>query len=169
MEIERKFLIKERNKEYPSEFNIKKLKQEIIKSGKKITQSYLSKKLIPNVLKKLKNEINFKPSQLRIRKYNNKYFLTIKSSGGLSREEFEIKISKDYYNELLPLRKKYIKKIRLRKKFKGHMLDIDYYPKYDLLIIEIEFKTVKLANNFETIMKDITLKKKYGNENLATK
>lgn len=167
MEIERKFLLQEKTIIYPSQFNLTELKNEILTSGKKITQSYLPKKLIPGILKILNKEINFKPSQLRIRKYGSKYFLTIKSSGGLSREEFEIKIKEEYYLELLQLKKKSLEKIRLVKKISNHNFEIDFYPLYNLMIAEIEFETVKLANNFETNMKEITTNKKYSNKNLA--
>lgn len=167
MEIERKFLIKEKNKTYSSPFEINELKKEILDSGKKIIQSYLPKKLCQEILKKLNKKINFKPNQLRIRQYGKDYFLTIKSKGILERNEFEMQIPKKYYDELLPLRKKTLEKIRLVKKVDGNNFDIDYYPIYSLIVIEIEFTTVKEATEFKTDMKEVTGKRKYSNRHLA--
>jgi CYTH domain-containing protein len=84
MEIERKFLVKHKPKNwfaYPSD---------------KIVQHYLS--LEP---------------ELRIRKINyHEHILTIKSSGDMVRKEVEFKISEDKFNELATMSIGHIKKIR---------------------------------------------------------
>jgi len=167
MEIERKFLLQEKDIVCPSQFNLTELKNEILTHGKKIIQSYLPKKLVPEILKKLNVSIDFKPNQLRIRKYGSEYFLTIKSSGNLIREEFEIKIKEKYYLELLQLKKKSLEKMRLIKSINNNNFEIDFYSLHNLIITEIEFKTIELANNFKTNMKEITTNKKYSNKNLA--
>lgn len=164
MEIERKFIIKEKEKEFPCLFDINKLKKEIKDKGTKITQHYLPTKLIP---KNLKQKLKFKPNEMRLRKTGDKYFLTIKSNGSLSREEFETKVKEEFYEKYKQLKQKTLKKIRLKKKYKNKTLEFDYYPKHALIVMEIEFKSIKEAENFKIMGKEITGLRKYKAKNLA--
>ena len=70
MEIERKFLVKQ----LPNLHNFE---------SKTIEQHY----------------INFKP-EIRVRKIDNDFMLTIKSSGNLKRKEIEFEITEKQYDEL---------------------------------------------------------------------
>ncbi len=164
MEIEKKYIIKEKEKEYPCIFNIKQLKKEIKDKGTKITQHYIPTKLIP---KNLKQKLRFKPNEMRLRKSGEKYFLTIKSKGSLSRGEFETKVTKQFYEKYEEIKEKTLKKIRLKKKYKNKILEFDYYPKYSLITMEIEFKSIEEANSFKIIGKEITGIKKYKSRKLA--
>jgi CYTH domain-containing protein len=164
MEIEKKYLIKKKRKNFPSLFEIKILEKEIIKKGFPIIQYYLPIKLIP---KNLIQKINFKPNEMRLRETKNKYFLTIKSKGSLIREEFEMQIKKDFFEKYKKLKQKKLYKIRLIKKYKNKILEFDYYPNYDMITMEIEFKSIDEANKFHIKGKEITGRKKYKSRNLA--
>jgi len=161
MEIERKFLIQEKGKEYFSPFEISKLKKEMKKRGKLITQTYLKKKSLPKL------NLSFKPNEFRLREIDNKHYLTIKSKGSLERHELEENISEETYKNLYKHKKKELKKIRLVKKLKGHTIEFDFYEYNNLITAEIEFKNLKEAKNFKTEMKEITGKKKYSNKRIA--
>lgn len=167
MEIERKFLIKEREKKYPSPFNIEELKKNIKKYGKNLTQHYLPLELLKITSTELNFNIKFKPNEFRIRKLGNKYSLCVKSKGEMKRSEFEKTITKEEFKTLKEFKEKTIKKIRMIKKVKDKTWFIDYFPKQSLITIEVEFENEKDAKNFKTNMKEITGKKDYSNRNLA--
>src|SRR5690606_27523895 len=116
MEIERKFLIKEKTKIYPSPFNIEELKKEIKNKGKKIEQHYLNPKLSKEIAKELKIESRFQPDELRLRKYGKDFFITMKSKGSLKRREYERRVSKEIFDILKKLKIKSLEKIRLEKR-----------------------------------------------------
>ena len=65
------------------------------------------------------------------------------------------------------MKNKKLKKIRITKKLKNNNWFFDYYPKKQLIIMEIEFKTKKDANNFKEKLNEITKIKKYSNISLA--
>lgn len=167
MEIERKFLLKEKEKIYPSDFDLDKIKKEIKEHGRPIVQHYIPKELILDVLDMLDIKIKFNPNELRIRKIKDDHFLTIKSKGSLKREEFEMPIQKETFRELRKLKEKTVEKIRLMKMKNERTVFIDYYPKYSLIIAEIEFSTEDEADSFKTHMKDITGETQYKNRQLA--
>jgi adenylate cyclase len=169
MEIERKFLIKEKEKNYSKEFNTEELIKEILKEGEKVEQNYLKKKYLEKIKEDFKIKIDFKINQIRTRKIGEKYFLTLKSKGILSREEFEIPINKESYEKYKKFTKKSIKKYRLEKIVRGKKYFFDYYEELKLVILEIEFKSEKEAKKFKIKEKEITKIKKYGNKNLARK
>lgn len=150
MEIERKFLVKELPKFLKSKKNVS------------IEQSYLS----------------FDP-EIRIRKWGSKYFLTVKGNGDISRDEFEIEITKAVYDEFFP---KVIGRTILKTRYSIPMYDtvqniayiaeLDIYKniKYPECTVEVEFETeeeAKLFNVPKWFGKEITYDKKYKNKNLA--
>ena len=120
--------------------------------------------------------LSFKPT-IRIRKISNKnaYILTIKSASkdkGLSRQEYEINISEDEYNELL-LKKEglILKKTRYRVK-DDYLLEIDFFhEEYEgLAYMEIEFNSVEEANAYiapKWVKKELTYNRKFSNASLA--
>lgn len=144
MEIERKFLVKiipKNINEYPK-FNIE--------------QGYLS----------------FNP-EVRIRNKNEKYYLTVKGNGTIAREEYETKISKMVYVEL----KNKVQGLLLKKERfniplnNGLMAELDLYKNLDGLnaMVEVEFQTIELANNFyipEWFGKEVTNDESFKNKNL---
>lgn len=168
MEIERKFLIQEGIKVYQSPFNdINELKKEIKKYGKNITQHYLPVEFLNDISKELGFEIKFKANELRIRKLGEKYSIAVKSKGKMKRSEFEKTISKDIFKTLEQLKEKTIKKIRLMKKMQDKIWFVDYFPKYSLTTVEVEFEDENEAEKFKTNMKEITGIKQYSNRVLA--
>ncbi len=167
MEIERKFLIKEKEKKYPCSFDIEELKKEIKQKGKKIIQHYLPKELSKEIFGILGFHAKFKAEDFRIRKYGETFFITIKTNGTMKREEFEKKISKEVFEILKKLKIKTVEKIRLIKKLKNKIIEFDYFPKYSLITAEIEFNSVSEAEKFKTNMKEVTGVSKYKNQNLA--
>ena len=166
MEIEKKFLLKEDNQVYANKKffkNLTLLKLQIFLSGKRIVQSYLPL----SSLKKLKTKPNFKPDEIRLRKYGKKYFLTIKSKGHMKRNEFEKEISKKSYNELIVLENMSLKKIRSLKKINGFNVEIDYYKKISLMTCEVEVENRDELDKIPNLGKEISGNKKYKNKNLA--
>ena len=151
MEIERKWLIDKNNIPYDLS------KYEFLE----IEQAYLC----------------FKPT-IRIRRIINKdrYIFTMKSSSkdnGLSREEYEIEISKTMYDELLSKKKGLmLSKTRYKVPYDSYMMEIDlFHNEYEsFAYMEIEFKTVEEANAYVApcwVIKELTGDKKYTNASLA--
>jgi CYTH domain-containing protein len=179
VEIERKFLIKEKDKIFASPFTIQDLKSEIKKFGRNITQHYLPLGLLPEIEKELGFEIKFEANEIRVRKVGGKinqtegeiigekYTLAVKSKGSTKRNEVERKITKEVFDMYAEHKEKTVKKIRMMKKYKDKFWFIDYYPKYSLIIAEIEFKTLGEAECFKENMKEVTGIEKYKNRNLA--
>lgn len=167
MEIERKFLIKEKTKVYPCPFKVEDLKKEIKEKGKKIVQHYLPEKFSHEILETLGIRFKFNPRDFRIRKYGKNFFITVKSSGKMKRKEVEKKIPKEAFEILEKLKVKTIEKVRLKKRFKNKIIEFDYYPKHSLITAEIEFKSLSEAKKFKTVMREITGNPRYINQNLA--
>ena len=149
IEIERKFLVKD----------IKKIKN--IKKTLNIVQGYLCLD---------------KNRTVRVRISNDKAFLTIKglsSENGLSRYEFEKKITLKEAKELLKICKKpLIEKTRLNVEYEGYIFEIDKFfgENEGLVIAEIELKSED--ENFKKpvwLGKEVTGDKRYYNSNLVQK
>ena len=145
MEIERKFLVKE----IPS---LEGLKYSEIKQG----------------------YISIKP-EVRVRKLDDKYFLTEKGEGTLVREENEREISE---NEGLALFEKIVSNLIEKKRYyinyEGNLIELDIYEgKFaGLVVAEVEFKTLEDANKFippKWFSTDISENMEYRNKILATK
>lgn len=143
MEIERKFLVK----------NIPDLTNTIYTE---ITQGYLS----------------FNP-EIRIRQDGNKYYITKKSNGDISREEIEIEIEEKVYNILFNLiEENIINKTRYFVYANGKIAELNIYhgDLEGLSIVEVEFKSLEEASNFEAPLwfgKEVTYIDKYKNKNIA--
>lgn len=154
MEIERKFVIDNNNKRISNMIEVL-LKD---KMPDYIEQSYLS----------------FNP-EVRIRRRDDKYYLTVKSNGTLSREEYETEISLQSYEEL---KQKICSNtiIKERYSFKltsSYTAEIDVYKNelYNLIMVEVEFPNEEEANNFQPLLwfgREVTYDDKFKNKNLAT-
>lgn len=128
--------------------------------------------------------IYLKPA-IRIRKVDDKYYLTIKSKApkelsgfdDLVRTEYDIEISKKAYLDLLKLCKgriiyktRYYIPYKFNKKLYTIELDVFEKALKGLIYAEIEFKTVKDAQKIrvpEWFYKDITNIEKYKNTQLS--
>jgi CYTH domain-containing protein len=154
MEIERKFLFNG---------NVEKMWENPVN---KIKQSYLS----------------YSP-EVRIReKHNNdgrKYYLTVKSKGDKIREEYEIEISKDTYEDLYKNRQpnSLISKFRFIVPLDNNLkAEVDFYENVyvdesnSLKIIEVEFDSEEDSNNFiipDWFGKEVTNDHRYKNGYVA--
>lgn len=122
MEIERKFLISK----VPNLENIEK---------KEITQGYISAK-----------------PEIRIRKCEEKCYITKKSVGTLEREELETEINNTTYEILKSIVKgRIIHKTRYLIKDEQKLLELDLYHKEleGLCTVEIEFSSIEEANDYK--------------------
>ena len=125
--------------------------------------------------------ISFSP-EIRIRRinYGERYTLTVKtntSQDGLTRDEFEISISADEYQELLSKKEPgTITVYKTRYQFYddelGEVLAIDIFRNelIGLAYLEIEFANVEEAVNFnqpDWVIRDVTDRREYKNGSLA--
>lgn len=149
LEIERKWLIDK--KDIP--FDLKKYK------CVKIEQSYLIKK-----------------PAVRIRKENNKYYLTVKSDkNSLVRNEYEVNINKKDYEYLHKnCQSNTINKNRYLIPYKKNTIQLDIFTDRfsGLVYAEVEFKTVSEAKKFikpDWFGRELTHDKLATNSSLAFK
>ena len=143
-EIERRFLIKE----LPNLSNL---------SSDEIEQRYISHK-----------------HDIRIRKKDDKYYITSKSEGTIKRTEIETEINKTTYEILSSMTiGNIIKKTRYYIPINNnHMAELNiYHDNFEgLITIEIEFNSLEEAINFippSWFGQDITENDQYKNQNLA--
>lgn len=112
-------------------------------------------------------------SEVRVRQYGKKYFLTVKSGTGLKREETEIDITKRQFNLLWPATKALrIEKERHRTKYRGRIIEIDlFHGRLEgLQLAEVEFRTEEISNEFappEWIGLEVTRDPVFRNQTLA--
>lgn len=113
---------------------------------------------------------------VRIRREDDDYYLTYKSKGLMVREEYNLPLTKDAYEHLLPKvdgivisKKRYL--IPLTEKLTIE-LDIFEGELAPLLLAEVEFETEEEANTFvppEWFGEDVTYSSKYHNSTLSRK
>ena len=147
MEIERKYLVK-----YLPE-NLEQYEQ------KRISQGYMCTNPV-----------------VRIRRSNEDYFLTYKSRGLMAREEYEMPLTAEAFEHMLPkIDGILIDKIRymipLDEKYMAE-LDIFQGVLTPLRLVEVEFESVEEANAFippEWFGDDVTDSGEYHNSNLSKK
>ncbi len=113
---------------------------------------------------------------IRVRKMDDEYFLTVKGSGNVSHDEFEINITKEKFNHLW-------EKVEFNKIHKSRYLiplendlvaELDeYFGQLEgLLTVEVEFPSVEAANNFippSWFGKDVTEDSRYKNSSLSSR
>lgn len=152
MEIERKFLFKG---------NVENMWR--LYPSKSIRQNYLS----------------YTP-EVRIRDISGwKYYLTVKSKGDKIREEYEIEISKDAYEDLYKNRQpnSLISKFRFVVPLENNLkAEVDFYENIyvdksnSLKVIEVEFDSEEESNNFiipNWFGKEVTNDHRYKNGYIA--
>lgn len=145
MEIERKYLIR-RLPENLSQYQCKK-----------IAQGYICTNPV-----------------VRIRKSDDEYYLTYKGKGLMAREEYNLPLTQEGYEHMLPkIDGRLIEKSRYLIPLDGKLtaeLDIFEGDLAPLIIIEVEFDSLDAANSFippEWFGEDVTESRKYHNSNLA--
>lgn len=145
MEIERKYLIR-RLPENLSQYQCKK-----------IAQGYICTNPV-----------------VRIRKSDDEYHLTYKGKGLMAREEYNLPLTQEGYEHMLPkIDGRLIEKSRYLIPLDGKLtaeLDIFEGDLAPLIIVEVEFDSLDAANSFippEWFGEDVTESRKYHNSNLA--
>lgn len=145
MEIERKYLIR-RLPENLSQYQCKK-----------IAQGYICTNPV-----------------VRIRKSDDEYYLTYKGKGLMAREEYNLPLTQEGYEHMLPkIDGRLIEKSRYLIPLEGKLiaeLDIFEGDLAPLIIVEVEFDSLDEANSFippEWFGEDVTESRKYHNSNLA--
>ncbi len=110
---------------------------------------------------------------IRIRRSNDKYILTIKGDGLMAREEFELFISKEQYENLKnKIEHNLIKKTRYIFKEDGYTYEVDEFDEHlsGLLLAEVEFASMEEAESFtppDWLGKDVSGENTYHNSNLC--
>jgi len=147
MEIERKYLIQQ----LPE--NLESYEKQ------RISQGYLSTNPV-----------------VRIRRSNQDYYLTYKGSGLMVRKEYNLPLTKEAYEHMLPkIDGILIDKIRyLIPLDETHTAELDVFQGElsPLCLVEVEFDSVEDANAFvapDWFGEDVTYSKEYQNSNLSQK
>ena len=157
MEIERKFTIKELPKDLGSY------------ESKKMIQAYLSREPV-----------------VRVRRSNDKYYMTYKGSGLIAREEYNLPLTKESFEHLLskadgnvisktryliPLKEP---KFRDGYEYDGVMLTIELdvfdAPMAPLVMAEVEFPDLESAEAYipeDWFLEDVSEDPRYHNVNMA--
>lgn len=113
---------------------------------------------------------------VRIRRENDDYYLTYKSKGLMVREEYNLPLTKDAYEHLLPKvdgivisKKRYLIPLTAKLTIELDVFGGELAP---LLLAEVEFETEEEANAFvppEWFGEDVTYSSKYHNSTLSRK
>jgi adenylate cyclase len=112
--------------------------------------------------------------EVRVRRYGDRSFLTVKSSGSESRVEEEIEIDAHRFDALWPLTEgRRVQKRRYRIPVGNLTLELDvYHGRLDgLLIAEVEFDSLAEATAFVPpgwLEREVTDDPRYKNKRLAT-
>ena len=148
MEIERKYLIEEKN--LPA--NLESYKSHLIE------QAYLCRNPV-----------------IRIRRQDEQYILTYKSKGLMTREEYNLPLNAEAYEHLKEKADgKLISKRRYLLPLENGLtieLDVFYEPTPGLLLAEVEFPDEETANRFtppEWFGTDVTFDGRYHNSYLSS-
>jgi CYTH domain-containing protein len=107
---------------------------------------------------------------VRLRQWDDRYFLELKTKGDLSREELKFKITEDEYLKGIEHSIKKLRKTRYLLFDQDLAYEVDIYDDYDFITVEVEFESEEEANNFvppSWFGQDITNDYKYRNNNLA--
>ena len=146
LEIERKFLVDH----VPPEL--------VIESEDEIGQGYLS----------------LGDDQVRLRRRGDRLLITAKRGRGLEREEVEVPLASESFDELWALTEgRRLEKTRRTTPVEAGTIEIDTYhgPLEGLVTAEIEFPSAEAARAFEPpswFVRELTDDERYSNERLAT-
>ncbi len=110
---------------------------------------------------------------VRIRRQDDSYILTYKSGGFLSREEYNLPLTKEAYEHLKPKADGiYISKKRYCIPFGKYTIELDVFEgdAAPLILAEVEFPTIEEANAFippEWFTEDVTYCERYHNSYIS--
>lgn len=113
-------------------------------------------------------------AELRLRQQGTEYFMTLKSEGGLSRQEYEIQIDVTQFEMLWPATEgRRVEKTRYSGKLPdGQLFELDVFAGYlsPLMLVEVEFLSEDAAQAFippPWFGEEVTEDKRYKNKALA--
>jgi CYTH domain-containing protein len=112
--------------------------------------------------------------QVRLRRRGDRHVLTVKRGAGLEREEVEVPLARESFEELWPLTEgRRLEKTRRTTPVEAGTIEIDTYhgPLDGLVTAEIEFADADAARAFEPppwFARELTDDDSYSNERLAT-
>ena len=112
-------------------------------------------------------------TEVRVRRIGDKCFETVKSQGGLTRDETEVEISQEQFLALWPSTEgRRLEKTRYTMKENGCQLELDVYQGSltGLVVAEIEFESAEESQRFSPpswFGQEVTEDKHYKNSNLA--
>lgn len=111
---------------------------------------------------------------IRIRRSDDRFYLTVKSDGFLKREEFEIDITEEAFKDLsLKCEGNIISKTRYKIPLEDGLtaeLDVFHGAFEGLMYVEVEFPTEEAANSFiapDYFGRDVTESEGYQNSSLS--
>lgn len=110
---------------------------------------------------------------VRVRRSNDKYYMTYKGSGMLSREEYNLPLNEESYNILKSKADgNVICKNRVNIPYEKYLIELDFFeaPFYPLVIAEVEFSSLEEADAFsgpEWFLEDVTNDRRYHNSNMS--
>ena len=110
---------------------------------------------------------------VRIRKQNDEYIMTYKGKGMLVREEYNLPLTKEAYEHLKPkCDGNIISKRRYQIPYENFTIELDVFdaPFAPLIMAEVEFDSVEIANAFQKpdwFLEDVTNDPKYHNSNMS--
>jgi adenylate cyclase len=113
--------------------------------------------------------------EARIRDAGGAYTLTVKSRGSLSREEYEIPLSRNQFDALWPATYgRRIEKIRHEIELHGMTAEVDIFEGDldGLILVEVEFASVPAAHEFVPppwFGREVTADPSYKNASLAVR
>ena len=113
---------------------------------------------------------------VRIRRQDDDYFLTYKSKGLMSREEYNLPLNKEAYEHLI---KKADGNIITKKRYEipdgnGYTIELDIFEGLftGTILAEVEFPTIEAANSYTApswFIDDVTNDPAYHNSNMSRK
>ena len=113
---------------------------------------------------------------VRIRRQDDDYFLTYKSKGLMTREEYNLPLNKEAYEHLI---KKADGNIITKKRYEipdgnGYTIELDIFEELfaGTILAEVEFPTIEAANSYiapSWFIKDVTNDPAYHNSNMSRK
>ena len=137
------------------------------------------------VIEKLPDDINEYPSKfieqayilrdpvIRIRRAGDHYLFTVKGNGKMAREEHEMPLTEESYNDLMAKTEgNIIRKKRYFIPYPPFTIELDVFeePFDDMMMAEVEFLSVREAEDFvppEWFGEDVTQDSRYHNSSMS--
>ena len=143
-----------------------------------IERKFLVKYVPDNISEYVHHEVSqgyiYTSPVIRIRRSDDRFYLTVKSDGFLKREEFEIDITEEAFKDLsLKCEGNIISKTRYKIPLEdGLMAELDvFHGAFEgLMYVEVEFPTEEAANSFiapDYFGRDVTESEGYQNSSLS--